>query len=81
MLYTRRTRLANTGSWGHQDMLCPQRQGMTEAGLCPQSVEDEMSLSDRELRDVGRGSGQALRGGDLGDQGGFMEEVAFKPGP
>lgn len=54
---------------------------MTEAGLCPQGVEDEMSLSDRELRDVGRGSGQALRGGDLGDQGGFMEEVAFKPGP
>lgn len=47
-----------------QDALWPQGRGITEAGLCPQGLEDEMSLSDRELRDVGRRSGQALRGGD-----------------
>lgn len=47
-----------------RDALWPQGRGIREAGLWPQGLEDEMSLSDRELRDVGRRSGQALRGGD-----------------
>lgn len=45
---------ANTGAWAARDARCPPGWEMTKARLCPQSLGDEMSGSDRELKDVGR---------------------------